>query len=175
MRDGAEGDGGREGGAMTDIAKSAEVLPPVDLTALAKQINDNHSAIVSAAKSAVTKAIAAGEALIAAKAAVPDGTWLRWLKANCIVSERTAQLYMQLAEHKLQIEAATRDQPATIADQTLNGAIKMLRATSGNRKPGANLDVNRLASDVLEKVLRLPNPTAAAHRLMERLQEARLI
>jgi len=158
-----------------DLSRSQEVLPPADLAALAKQINADHSAIVSAAKSIVTRAISAGEALIAAKAAVPDGTWLRWLKANCIVSERTAQLYMQLAENKLTLEATVRDQSATIADQTLNGAIKMLRATSSNRTAGANLDVKRLATDLLEKVLRLPNPAAAAHHVMERLQEARLI
>jgi hypothetical protein len=128
------------------VARTGEVLAPVDLPALAKQINTDHAAIVAAAKTAVTRAISAGEALLVAKSAVPDGTWLRWLRANCTVSERTAQLYMQLAEHRLVLEAAARDQSATIADQTLNGAIKMLQgrggrgagAGGGRRDPVAN-------------------------------------
>jgi hypothetical protein len=121
---------------MNEIAKSGEVLPPINLPALIKQINDHHTVIVSAAKAVVTRAIAAGEALIQAKAAVPDGTWLSWLKRHCTVSDRTAQLYMRLAEHKLQLETEARERGATIADQTLNGAIKLLSAkTTRPSKP----------------------------------------
>jgi hypothetical protein len=128
------------GAAPPSAVRHGEVLAPVDLPALAKQINSDHAAVISAAKSAVTRAISAGEALLTAKAAVPDGTWLRWLSANCTVSKRTAQLYMQLAENKLVLEAAARDQSATIADQTLNGAIKMLRGKSGRSAGGGSRD-----------------------------------
>src|ERR1700730_11650310 len=118
---------------MTDT-KSADVLPPVDLPALARKINDNHRDILSNAKTMVTKAIAAGDALIAAKFAVEDGTWLRWVRENTTVSERTAQLWMQLAEHKRQLEVEARERGATIADQTMNEAIRSLRARKTTNK-----------------------------------------
>jgi hypothetical protein len=117
-------------------AKQGEVLPPVNLPDLAKQINDNHAAIVRDAKSILTRAIAAGQALAIAKAAIPDGTWLRWLRENCTVSERTAQLYIQLAEYRRQLQAEADNRSATIADQTLNEAIRSLRARkAGKKKP----------------------------------------
>jgi len=87
---------------MNAPAKIGEVLPPVDLDALARRINLELNSIVDAAKGVVTKAIAAGEALNQAKAAIADCQWLRWLSTNTSVSERTAQLYMQLAEYKRQ-------------------------------------------------------------------------
>jgi hypothetical protein len=74
--------------------------------------------LLDAAKNAVTRAIVAGEALLSAKAQIEAnryGQWGKWLKANCVVSPRTAQLYMQIAEHKLQIEGVLRDTSATVA------------------------------------------------------------
>ena len=43
----------------------------------------------------------AGRALIEAKSLVRHGRWLPWLKEHCHLPERTAQLYMQLAEREL--------------------------------------------------------------------------
>jgi Protein of unknown function (DUF3102) len=37
---------------------------------------------------------------------VPHGQWLPWLKEHCHLSERTAQLYMRCAKHKLELEGA---------------------------------------------------------------------
>jgi hypothetical protein len=47
---------------------------------------------------AADHAIAAGHALIEAKALVAHGEWLAWVKEHCGFSERTAQIYMRLAE-----------------------------------------------------------------------------
>ena len=162
---------------MTDLPKTVEVLPPVDLAALAKTINETHTAIVRETKSAVTRAIAAGEALIAARAAVPDGHWLRWCKANLITSERTAQVYMQLAENKLALETWLRDGTQQVADQTLNGALKMLRGPSSDKPPPSKDRAQQLTDNLLQTLVNLPANIAAqrAHRLVERLQEERLI
>jgi hypothetical protein len=161
----------------TDIAKTPEVLPAVDLPTLAKAINDHHTAIVREAKSAIGKAIAAGEFLAQAKSAVPDGGWLRWLRSNCVISDRTAQLYMQLAENKLVLETWLRDGTQQIADQTLNGALKMLRGPS-TKPPSVQKDrATKLTDDLLQALVNLPGDVAVqrAHRLVERLQEERLI
>jgi hypothetical protein len=46
----------------------------------------------------------AGDALIAAQSRVSTN-WKRWLRDNCFLSVRTAQLYTQLARHRSEIEA----------------------------------------------------------------------
>ena len=78
---------------------NGQVLPPVDLTA--KQINENHSAVMRAAKSVVTGAIAAGEALIKAKAAVPDSTWLNWLNRNSDAAEKPDKRNRRIASEAM--------------------------------------------------------------------------
>jgi len=114
-------------------AKTGDVLAPVDLDALATKVSLEHKAIVDAAKGIVLRVIAAGEMLIAAQDAVPDGEWLRWL-AKTSVKDRTAQQWMQIARWKRQLEAEANWRPATVADQTLNAVIRLVRAASGKKK-----------------------------------------
>jgi hypothetical protein len=45
-----------------------------------------------------------GDALTQARAQVAPGQWAKWLKANCFLSRRTAELYMQLAQHREELE-----------------------------------------------------------------------
>jgi hypothetical protein len=77
------------------------------LLALAKQINEREE-IIDAVRSqvedklrqAAPEIVLQGQALIAAKARVPFGEWLTWLKAHCPkVSKRNAQRYMARAEN----------------------------------------------------------------------------
>jgi hypothetical protein len=75
-----------------------------ELTRLADRIRDEHKAMRTAMCHAVAHAIRAGEALIQAKAAVPSGSWHRWLKEHCELSKRTALRYIQLAQHREEIE-----------------------------------------------------------------------
>lgn len=71
------------------------------LSVLAEEIRAAHAGVQTAAQQAAEYAIAAGKALIEAKALVKHGEWLPWLKANCGFAERTAQLYMRIAEKGL--------------------------------------------------------------------------
>jgi hypothetical protein len=48
----------------------------------------------------VTSAIEAGSALLEAKALLPHGQWLGWLKDNCGLSVRVAQNYMRVARNR---------------------------------------------------------------------------
>ena len=72
-------------------------LPDDDLTQLAQRITETHDAAMSAAKTAVERAIECGRLMIEAKAKVPHGEWLPWLTANTGVSHRTAQRFMRAA------------------------------------------------------------------------------
>ena len=100
------------------------------LPALAARIRAEHEATSAALRSSVAHGIAAGELLMEAKASVPHGQWLLWLKEHCAISERTAQLYMRLAKNREAVEANT--QP--IADLTLNEAAAVLMLSSDVRK-----------------------------------------
>jgi hypothetical protein len=55
---------------------------------------------------ALASGIAAGEALIAARQKVIKRHWGEWLRVNCSLATSTAKLYMQLARHRAEIEAA---------------------------------------------------------------------
>jgi Protein of unknown function (DUF3102) len=80
------------------------------LAALADRIRAEHKATQTAMRTAVAHALNAGDALTQAKAAV-SGNWLRWLRSNCSLSVRTAQLYMRLAQHRTEIEEKISGQP----------------------------------------------------------------
>ena len=81
----------------------------------------------------VEHAIRAGELLIEAKAQLKHGEWLPWLENNCTMSERTAQLYMRLAQRRPELEASN---PQGIADLTLEGASGLLAKPAQNDLAG---------------------------------------
>jgi hypothetical protein len=68
------------------------------LPTLAAEIRKAHADVQDAAKTAAQRAIDAGHALTEAKALLRHGEWLPWLRENCALAERTAQLYMQIAK-----------------------------------------------------------------------------
>jgi len=91
------------------------------LQELAAQINAAHRACQGAMTEGLQHAMRAGEALLEAKARVAHGDWLPWLREHCLVSERTARAYMQVAR-------ALPAKTATVADLTFQGALKALAA-----------------------------------------------
>jgi hypothetical protein len=107
---------------MNDLVKSpgpADVTLPSELPA---RINDAHEKVKQALQRGAEHAIEAGRLLLQAKPTVRHGNWLEWVGTNCRFAERTAQLYMRLAEERPLLEAKTQ----RIADLTVNDAIKLL-------------------------------------------------
>jgi hypothetical protein len=93
--------------AMRDIAPESPT-PQADsnrLPVLAAEIRRAHADVQDAAKTAAERAIDAGKALLEAKELVKHGEWLPWLRENCALAERTAQLYMQLAKKRVPPDA----------------------------------------------------------------------
>jgi hypothetical protein len=115
------------------VRNSADLFKSNSLADLAARIKIEHEATAVALKRSVEHAMAAGNLLIEAKAQVPHGQWLPWLKANCSIPERTAQLYMRLAQRRPELEAKS----ASLADLTLEGATRLL-AKPGELQPEAN-------------------------------------
>jgi hypothetical protein len=89
------------------------VEAPVSLTTLAVGIVAEHRAALSASRSALHHAKRAGELLLEAKTQVRHGEWMQWLGANCDLTIRVAQIYMQIARGWPDIETVLNAYPNT--------------------------------------------------------------
>jgi hypothetical protein len=109
--------------SMTNVAVSGEVIPPgtLSLSELIARVNNEHRQVKECVIKGAHHAIRAGELLWEAKRKAGHGRWLEWIAENCEFSERTAQLYMKLADALPQVA-----NPQSIADLSLTGAIKMI-------------------------------------------------
>jgi hypothetical protein len=127
---------------------------PRPLDVLAKEIKHFHSATIEALEQSVRFAILAGDNLLQAKQQVAQhGQWTGWVQRHCEMSERTAQLYMQLARNRQAVEAKM----ATVADLTLNGAVRAI--ASPKAKPQCVAD---LTTTPLPKLAQPATATAAS-------------
>jgi hypothetical protein len=97
--------------------EATESVPVDDLAALARQINAEHDQVISCVRRGAEHAVRAGKLLWSARNAVPRGEWCDWVATNTRLSERTAQVYMQLS----------RDLPQnSAAGLSMAGALKLL-------------------------------------------------
>jgi DUF3102 family protein len=76
---------------------SVDVVPADPMADLIKRINDAHNEVRLSLKRTGECAIQAGLLLLEAKRLVRHGSFTEWVAAHCAFSDRTAQLYMQLA------------------------------------------------------------------------------
>jgi hypothetical protein len=102
------------------------VKPDIDLGTLADTIRRHHQQAVAAIGRALDHAMAAGDALIAARKKVPPGGWETWLH-QCDLNERTARRYTQFAKGRSIIEAKR----SSATDLSLAGALRLLGNKSG--------------------------------------------
>jgi Protein of unknown function (DUF3102) len=112
---------------MTDTPK----LTPEQLSKNAQLIIAAHRQVVQANKTSIEKALEAGEILRACKKSVGHGAWSKWLHDNCReISEETARLYMRLAdpENASKLEEAAKQNGNAVADLSVRGAAKLIRA-----------------------------------------------
>ena len=87
-----------------------------DAADLVPQIVEEHEAADRCHSEAVIHAIRAGELLLEAKSKVQHGAWRNWLQSYCDLKERTAQVYMQLAQLPPEIRSSA-------ADLSMRGAL----------------------------------------------------
>lgn len=101
-----------------------------NLEQLAVDINREHRAAESAARSAIEHALAAGRLLVEAKGQVGHGGWLEWLKENTEVSPRQSQRYMKLANNWPAIEGKYD----AASHLTIDGALRLLDGKPGKTR-----------------------------------------
>jgi hypothetical protein len=109
---------------VSNILPCLPVQAGSDLNTLATTVRTEHQAVGYAARNVLEHAMAAGDALIAARALIPEGRWGRWLRNHCDLSERHARRYVTLATAREEIEERTR---VSAPDLSLRGALKLIQ------------------------------------------------
>jgi Protein of unknown function (DUF3102) len=109
-------------------------------------------------------ALAVGQRLNIAKDQVDDGKWGKWLRDDCELSRSTALLYMRLANHQGDIDAARVQLP----DLSLRAARRLLTKSitpEAKESDAAELDQEEPEADGLE--VASPDHTAALRAAWE--------
>jgi hypothetical protein len=99
------------------------------LDQLAQRIRAGREAIDQSIRNALRVALDVGDALIEARARVSTGQYGPWLRANCFLSVRSAELYAQLARHRAEIEDAMQRVP----DLSLRAAARLIAKPATNK------------------------------------------
>jgi len=122
-----------------------------ELETLAQTIRTADQGVTHAAANLVEHALAAGDALLRAKAKVGYGNWLRYLKDKCDLSEDRAERYMRLARGRDVIEANS----ARVRNLSLTQALRLIdeherksqpRESDSRKAPKAAKAADRLSS-----------------------------
>jgi hypothetical protein len=125
------------------------------LDELARRIRAGRQAIDQSIRNALRVALDVGDDLIEARSRVSIGHWGRWLKANCFLSARSAELYAQLARHRPEIEDALQRIPGL----SLRAAARLIAKPAAKKcaekesKPELAAAVGRLSDEELKKQL----------------------
>jgi hypothetical protein len=102
------------------------------LDELAHRIRTEHQAAQAAWSNALGHVLNAGDALIEVQDRGVSTNWKCWLRDNCFLAVSTAQLYMQLARHRAEVEAEMARLPAL----SLRAARRLIAApTERTPKP----------------------------------------
>jgi hypothetical protein len=117
---------------------------------LAACVHDAHAGVISGFFRAIEHATRAANALIAAKALIPHGSWSNFLK-GCTVGERQAERYMHLARHVDSNPSRGTD----LAGLSIQAAIKQLspsrprKAASGGPPTTKTAIAHTNAADII--------------------------
>lgn len=102
------------------------------LAELATSIKAEHAALTVSSRDIVQRAVKIGEDILKAKAQLPHGQFLKWVKGVCGLSDKTAQRYMMFASNKEKLRAVAQAKYETISDLTLNAAQRLIAGGAGS-------------------------------------------
>jgi hypothetical protein len=150
-----------------------------DLDALAAVVRREHGAaetvITEAQQHALQHALAAGDALLAAREKVTWG-WEQWVRRECRIKLRSAQVYMQLARGRAVLQAQS-SAPLSIAAalRILNGARKKPRGKKRALSPAVWLAASPEERTKFLSEIGLPANLAAMPASWMKIIEARVL
>lgn len=162
--------------AIASSLSETVTIEQLDLTTLADQINAAHVEVEQSLRRALQAAYTAGQALLEVKSRLNHGEFLPWVAANCHFSQRTANDYMQLANHW---EALANSQHvANLSIREALAAIRQMNRPEAALIPPAQAalqDYYRSAAKLLAKteglseLIGLPAPTQELQQLQREL------
>ena len=121
------------------------------LADLASRIRSAHRDVSNSLARSIERAFDAGDLLIEAKRQLnKHGDWLPWLRDHVKISERTAQRYMRLTNHRAAIEANT----TALSDLGIEGALALLTTPSTAVKVVAAAEAAEVIQDKAEAARR---------------------
>lgn len=135
--------------STTTLMSSSSADPEDDVEDLIQRIIKSHQACVVSTAATLKHALAAGIALASAQLQLGHGNFLAWVHDTFArdygLSERTAQRYMQLAEHADELRAFLRGgHPTCVSDVadddpflrvSINQALRIVAKIKQNRQP----------------------------------------
>ena len=138
--------------------QQVEFIEPDKMTLLerATEIDRKHRQVEKTAQNAVTRWIALGHELVAAKKQVREelgrGKWLVWRAENTEVSERTAQMAVDFAKHETQLNEWLREENRNVADLSIRDASQIIRlAKKASDQDGGDADPDDKQFEVLRE------------------------
>jgi hypothetical protein len=117
-----------------------------ELVDLAERIAAAHEAATISFDEGFRHAIDAGSLLIEAKAKLPHGGWLTWLKDHAKVGARMAQIYMRLAR---EVPRLSPGKAKRVSHLSIRQAMNSVSSTTSI--------INKLPVDDIEKVFAAPD------------------
>lgn len=167
----------------TPLPVPGEPPKAMTLSDLGKKIKSDHEALTSSIRYIVDRAISIGEDLNKAKALVGHGSFLKWVKLNCAMSNKTAERYMKLANDKNKLmaklqEAAAKadDKFEIISNLSLAQAERLIDGTGAKTSNGATDSdaYDRAEKSLIKKLEKLSAEVAeaAANATIKELQSA---
>jgi Protein of unknown function (DUF3102) len=114
---------------MNIVTLTPDVNPDNTLEEHAAAIRNGLREIEIQMRNALRISFKVGGHLIYAKQQVAHGQWKKWLKKNCFLSHRTAQLYMQIAECRDVIE----DELVVTPELSVRAAAKLIAKPSESK------------------------------------------
>jgi hypothetical protein len=119
------------------------------LEQLAERVRTALKGVTLAGTNLLEHALAAGDALLAAKEAAGHGNWLAWLKRECDLSEDKAERYMQIARGRAKLEANS----ARLRNLSLSNALRVIKKSeppgSKSSRPAAKTKKHATSLDAL--------------------------
>jgi spore coat protein CotH len=104
---------------MSEMSNSSTVLDD-----FAKEINEHDDAKRACEVKGMIHTIKIGQLLVEAKKVTPHGKFILWVKQNTRVTQRMAQMYMQIAGDEKIVEMAEREYE-TVSHLTISKAVEL--------------------------------------------------
>lgn len=163
--------------ALTPAPKPATAVEPAkpSLSDLTAKVKADHEALRESMKYIVNRAITIGDDLNVIKVLVGHGNFLKHVKDNCDITDKTAERYMNLANNKEKLYAALKelgDKFESISNLSLARAERLIEGGRGSGGGGGGSEkYDAVQKKLLKKLSDEPNADNAEAMASETIKK----